>query len=99
MGAASNKRLLQIHFSFLGVTTSSFEQKSIRSARGVMVVLVAMSLIGAGCATTSSEAAKPHKPQMITGEEEREALKLPDSAAGVLSFLGWLAAGCPPTSW
>ncbi len=69
------------------------------SARGVMIVLLAIAPGGSGCATTSSEASKPHKPQMITGEEEREALKLPDSAAGVLSFLGWLAAGCPPTSW
>jgi hypothetical protein len=35
---------------------------------GVMTVFLALSLMGAGCATTSSQNAqyKPHKPQMIT---------------------------------
>ena len=35
-----------------------------------MIVLLAISLVGGGCATTSQTAsgAKPHKPQMITAE-------------------------------
>jgi hypothetical protein len=70
-----------------------------RSTSHVMIALLSIALIGGGCATTSSQGEKPHKPQMITGEEERAGLKLPDSVAGVVSFLGWLAAGCPPTSW
>jgi hypothetical protein len=72
------------------------------SSRGVMILLLSMSLVGGGCATTSSQSAqyKPHKPQMITGEEEREAaLKLPDSVATFLNVLGALAAGGAPASW
>jgi hypothetical protein len=59
------------------------------NSRGVMIVLLALSLVGAGCATTGSQNAqyKPHKPQMITGDEEREGIKLPDPIANTLSFL------------
>jgi hypothetical protein len=66
-----------------------------------MIVLLAISLIGGGCATTSSQNAqyKPHKPQMITanGPEEvgdSEASKkfangfnLSDSWAGFLEAM------------
>jgi hypothetical protein len=61
--------------------------------RSVIIVLLAISLAGAGCATTSSEVSKPHKPQMITGDEEREGMNLPDPIAGILSFLGQFAPG------
>jgi hypothetical protein len=67
-----------------------------------MIVLLAVSLVGGGCATTGSQSAeyKPHKPQMITGDEEREAaIKLPDGVATVLNFLGALAGGSAPASW
>lgn len=65
-----------------------------------MIVLLAFGLVGGGCATTSSQAAKPHKPQMITGEEEHEAaLKLPDGVADILNFLGVLAGGSASSSW
>jgi hypothetical protein len=49
------------------------------NSRGVMIVLLATSLVGSGCATTSSQAAKPHKPQIITSEgvEEVGATTLP----------------------
>jgi hypothetical protein len=59
------------------------------SSLGVMLVLLAFALIGGGCATTHSQDAeyKPHKPQMITGDEEREGIKLPDPIANTLSFL------------
>ena len=67
---------------------------------GVMILLLAIALLGGGCTTTSSQAAKSHQPQMITGEEEREAaFKLPDGVADVLSFLGQLASGLAPSSW
>jgi hypothetical protein len=40
---------------------------------GMMIVLLAISLIGSGCATTStSDAYKPHKPQMITANGPEE---------------------------
>lgn len=59
-----------------------------------------MCLLAAGCATTSSQTATAHKPQMITGEEEHEAtLKLPDGIATVLNFVGGLATGFAPESW
>jgi hypothetical protein len=63
------------------------------SSPGVMIVLLAVSLVGGGCATTSSQASKPHKPQMITGDEEREGMNLPDPIASILSFLGQFAPG------
>lgn len=46
----------------------------------VMIVLLAISLLASGCATTSPQAAKPHRPQMITsdGVEVVGACKLPD---------------------
>jgi hypothetical protein len=50
----------------------------------IMLVLLAISLVGGGCATTSSQTAsgaKPHKPQVITGDEEHEGL--PDSVIEV----------------
>lgn len=52
------------------------------NASGVMIVLLAIGLVGGGCATTSSQTAsapKPHKPQMITadGVEEVGGFKLP----------------------
>jgi hypothetical protein len=70
------------------------------SSRGVMIVLLAIALVGGGCATTSSQASKPHKPQMITadGAEEINAskvsdklangFKLPDDWAAVLTVMG-----------
>jgi hypothetical protein len=73
-----------------------------RVSPSIVVGLLAILLVGGGCATTSSQSAqyKPHKPQMITGEEEHEAtLKLPDGVAGFLSFLGALAGGSAPASW
>jgi hypothetical protein len=55
------------------------------SSPGVMIVLLATSLIGGGCATTSqtSDSYKPHKPQMITanGTEEIGASKVQDTFA------------------
>jgi hypothetical protein len=60
-----------------------------------MIVFLALVLVGGGCATTSSQDAqyKPHKPQMITGDEEREGMNLPDPIASILSFLGQFAPG------
>jgi hypothetical protein len=60
-----------------------------------MIVLLAIALVGGGCATTSQSADsyKPHKPQMITGDEEREGMNLPDPIASILSFLGQFAPG------
>jgi hypothetical protein len=58
------------------------------SSLGVMIVVLTISLLASGCATTSSQAAKPHKPQIITSETDQEGLKLPDGVADVLSFLG-----------
>jgi hypothetical protein len=58
-----------------------------------MIIFLALVLVGGGCATTSSEVSKPHKPQMITGDEEREGMNLPDPIAGILSFLGRFAPG------
>jgi hypothetical protein len=67
----------------------------------LMIALLAATLVAAGCATTSSEASKPHRPQMITSEgvEEVGAFKLPgqldhgfklsDEWADVVSFFGW----------
>jgi len=69
------------------------------SSLGVMIVLLVLSLAAAGCATASSQASNPHKPQMITGEEEHDGLNLPDGVADVLSFLGGLASGLTGTSW
>src|SRR5262245_9784487 len=44
------------------------------SSLSVTIVLLALSLIGGGCATTSSQNAqyKPHKPQMITANGPEE---------------------------
>jgi hypothetical protein len=46
---------------------------------GVMIVLLAVSLAGGGCATTSSQNAqyKPHKPQMITANGPEEVGECP----------------------
>lgn len=64
-----------------------------------MIVFLALVLAGAGCATTSSEASKPHKPQMITanGPEEvgtsevsnkfSNGFSLSDSWAGFLEAM------------
>jgi hypothetical protein len=43
------------------------------------IVLLTLSLLAAGCATTSSQAAKPHRPQMITSEgvEQVGGINLP----------------------
>jgi hypothetical protein len=38
------------------------------SSLAAMIVLLAIALVGGGCATTSSEVSKPHKPQMITSD-------------------------------
>jgi hypothetical protein len=73
------------------------------SLLGVTIVLLAMSLVGGGCATTSSQNAsyKPHKPQMITangpvevGENEfahtiSHGFDLSDGAANVIAILGY----------
>jgi hypothetical protein len=81
------------------------------SLLGVTIVLLAMSLVGGGCATTSSQNAsyKPHKPQMITangpvevGENEfahtlNHGFKLSDETASALTGLGRLL-GLPGTS-
>jgi hypothetical protein len=68
------------------------------SSLGAMIVLLAISLAGGGCAT-SSEASKPHKPQMITsnGPEEvgtsevsnklSNGFSLSDSWAGFLDAM------------
>jgi hypothetical protein len=73
---------------------------ALRAAKlpGVMILLLAIFLVGGGCATTSSEV-QNHTPQMVTGEEEHHGLKLPDGVADVLSFLGGLASGLAPASW
>jgi hypothetical protein len=44
------------------------------SSPGVMIVLLALLLVAAGCATTSSQNAqyKPHRPQMITANGPEE---------------------------
>jgi len=71
---------------------------------GVMILLLAIALIGGGCATTSSQNAqyKPHKPQMITasGPEEvdesefmhkfNRGFDLSNESAGALTALGRL---------
>jgi hypothetical protein len=73
------------------------------NSRGAMIVLLAVSLIATGCATTSSQNAqyKPHKPQMITanGPEEvgenalahtvSHGFDLSDGAANVIAILGY----------
>lgn len=70
--------------------------------RGVILPLLALGLLAAGCATTSSQSAqyKPHKPQMITanGAEEvgdcpvgktfSNGIKLPDAWANTLIVMG-----------
>lgn len=75
-----------------------------------MIVLLAMLLVGGGCATTSQNALyKPHKPQMITaaGPEEVDenalahtfgrGFDLSDEAASALTSFGRLL-GLPTTS-
>ena len=56
---------------------------ALRAAKhsSLMILLLAFSLIASGCATTSSQAAKPHKPQMITsdGVEVVGAFNLPNA--------------------
>ncbi len=49
------------------------------SSPGVMIVLLAIALVGGGCATTSSQNAqyKPHKPQMITAQGAEEVGECP----------------------
>jgi hypothetical protein len=42
------------------------------SSPGVMIVLLTIAFVGGGCATTSSEVSKPHKPQMITANGAEE---------------------------
>jgi hypothetical protein len=44
------------------------------SSPGVIIVLLAISLVGGGCATTSqtADSYKPHKPQMITANGPEE---------------------------
>jgi hypothetical protein len=46
---------------------------------GVMIVLLAILLVGGGCATTSSQNAqyKPHRPQMITANGPEEVGECP----------------------
>jgi len=77
-----------------------------------MIVLLAISLVGGGCATTSSQNAqyKPHKPQMITSEGAEtvgddnlwcvldRGFKLSDKSARALTVLGRLA-GLPTDSY
>jgi hypothetical protein len=81
----------------------SLENVALRAAKfpGVMIFLLAVALAGGGCATTSAEVSKPHKPQMITsqGVEVVGGFKLPDAVdhgfklsdqwADVVSFFGW----------
>jgi hypothetical protein len=81
------------------------------NSRGVMIVLLALSLVGAGCATTGSQNAqyKPHKPQMITanGPEEvgecplahkfNRGFDLSNESAGALTAVGRLL-GLPGSS-
>ena len=64
------------------------------SSLGV-IVLLAVAIVGGGCVTTSqtADSYKPHKPQMITGDEERNGMNLPDPIASILSFLGQFALG------
>jgi hypothetical protein len=84
------------------------------SSRGVMIVLLAISLVGGGCATTSKNAgvSKPHRPQMITaaGPEEVDqnefahtlghGFDLSDGAANVIAVLGIpLRMLCGGGSW
>lgn len=73
------------------------------SSLGVMIVLLAIALVGGGCATTSSQNGqyKPHKPQMLTaaGPEEVDenafahtfghGFNLSDGAANVIAILGY----------
>jgi len=49
------------------------------SSPGVMIVLLAIALVGCGCATTSWQNAqyKPHKPQMITAQGAEEVGECP----------------------
>ena len=74
-----------------------------------MIVLLTISLVGGGCATTHSQDAqyKPHKPQMITAEGAEfvgddhdnwwyalgHGFKLSDSSARALTALGRLVIG------
>jgi hypothetical protein len=70
------------------------------SSPGVMMVLLALVLVGGGCATTSSQASKPHKPQMITADGVEEVgaskvqgtfdngMKLSDNWAYTLTVMG-----------
>jgi len=65
-----------------------------------IIVLLAISLVGGGCATTSSQNAeyKPHKPQMITSKgievvgaskfpfEWMHPFEMPDEIANVFEF-------------
>src|SRR5262249_46601932 len=74
------------------------------SSLGAMIVLLALSLVGGGCATTSSQTAsgaKPHKAQMITanGPEEvgespfmqktSHGFDLSDEVATIIAVLGF----------
>jgi hypothetical protein len=65
----------------------------------ILIVLLAIALVGSGCATTSSQNAeyKPHKPQMLTSEgvelvgtrkppEWTKGFELPDEFANILEF-------------
>lgn len=77
------------------------------NASGVAILLLAIPLLGDGCATTSSQSAqyKPHKPQVITAEGPEEVgddhdspwfifghgFKLSDSSARALTALGRFA--------
>jgi len=49
------------------------------SSLGAMIVLLSLSLVGGGCATTSSQNVryKPHKPQMITASGPEEVGECP----------------------
>jgi hypothetical protein len=78
-----------------------------------MIVLLAVGMVGGGCATTSSQNAqyKPHKPQIITANGPEEVgddndgpwyilghgFKLSDKSARVLNALGSLT-GLPTGS-
>jgi hypothetical protein len=48
------------------------------SSLGVMIVLLVITLVGAGCATTSQNVQyKPHRPQMITANGPEEVGECP----------------------
>jgi hypothetical protein len=67
-----------------------------------MIVLLAIALVGGGCATTSqtADSYKPHKPQMITADGVEEVgasrvqgtfangMKLSDNWANTLTVMG-----------